>query len=125
MTRGLLDTSVVIAMGAGLAPTLPAEAAISAMTLCELHAGVLLASDEQRPGRLAVLTMVERTLRPLPMNHRIAAKYGQIVSAARRAGRRPGVADMLIAATAAAHGLPVYARDRDFDGFDGIEVVQV
>jgi predicted nucleic acid-binding protein len=124
VTRGLLDTSVVIAIGAGVVQTLPEEAVISAMTLCELHTGVLLADDAQRPRRLAVLTMVERTMRPLPMDHRVATHYGRIVALARRAGRRPGIAEALIAATAAAHGLPVYTRDDDFVGLDGVEVVR-
>jgi predicted nucleic acid-binding protein len=125
MTRGLLDTSVVIAIGAGTVLALPDEAVISTMTLCELHAGVLLADDQQRPQRLATLAMVERLLRPLAMDHRVATHFGRIVAVARRSGRRPGVADALIAATAAAHGVPVYTRDRDFTAFDGVEVVCV
>ena len=124
MSRGLLDTSAVISLARGQELELPDEAVISAMTLCELHAGVLLADDARRPGRLATLTVVERTMRALPIDARVAAHYGRIVSAGRRAGRRRGVADALIAATAAAHELPVYTSDRDFDGFEGVAVVR-
>ena len=46
-----------------------------------------------------------------------------MIAAARRSGRRPRTNDLLIAATAAAHGVPVYTRDRDFVGLDGVEVV--
>jgi predicted nucleic acid-binding protein len=45
------------------------------------------------------------------------------VAAARRDGRRPGTADALIAATAAAHALPILTRDRDFASLPGVEVM--
>jgi predicted nucleic acid-binding protein len=123
LNRGLLDTSVVIALARGEAVELPDTAAISIITLCGLHHGVLVADDRQRPGRLAALTTAERRFRPLPLDERVPQHYGRIVADARRAGRRPGMADSLIAATAAANGLPVYTRDKDFLGLSGIEVV--
>lgn len=123
MTRGLLDTSVVIAVARGEMVELPEAAAISAVTLCELHHGVLVASDEHRAGRLATLTMAERRFSPLPLDERVAPHYGRILADARRAGRRPRTADALIAATAAAHGLSVYTRDRDFAALPGVDAV--
>lgn len=126
MSRALLDTSFVIALARGERPRLdspPAEAAIAAVTLCGLHHGVLIASDRDRAGRLAVLAYVERRFAVLPLDARVAPHYGRIVSEARRVGRRPRTADALIAATAAAHDLPVYTRDRDFEGLPGVEVV--
>jgi predicted nucleic acid-binding protein len=123
VTRGLLDTSVVIALARGEAIELPDLAAISVVTLCGLHHGVLVANDDQRPGRLATLTMAERRFRPLALDELVAPHYGRIVAAARRAGRRPKTADALIAATAAAHELPVHTRDRDFVGLPGVDVV--
>lgn len=123
MSRGLLDTSVVIALAQGEDVDLPAEAAISIVTMCELHYGVLAASDAHRPGRLATLVMAERRFRPLPLDARVAPHYGRIVSDARRRGRRPSTTDLLIAATASCHDLPVYTRDRDFIGLDGVQVV--
>jgi len=123
VTRGLLDTSVVIALARGEAVELPDTAAISTVTVCELHHGVLAASDEHRAGRLATLVMAERCFRALPLDVRVAPHYGRIVAQARREGRRPSANDVLIAATAAGHGLPVYTRDRDFVGLDGVEVV--
>jgi len=119
VTRGLLDTSVVIAVARGEAVELPDQATISVLTLCGLHHGVLIADDEQRPGRLATLAMAERSFDPLPVDARVAPHYGRLVAEARRAGRgRPRAADALIAATAISHGLALYARDRDFERLD-------
>lgn len=123
MTRGLLDTSIVIALARGESVELPETAAISIVTLCGLHHGVLIADDRQRAGRLATLAMAERRFRPLPLDERVSPQFGRILADARRAGRRPRTADALIAATAAANELPVYTRDRDFVGFSGVEVV--
>ncbi|MGA8015210.1 MAG: PIN domain-containing protein [Candidatus Dormiibacterota bacterium] len=44
---------------------------------------------------------------------------------ARRAGQRPTVQDSWIAATAAAHGVPVFTRDADFDAISSIQGVRV
>lgn len=126
MRRGLLDTSFVIALARGEqidTTTAPDEAAISAITLCGLHHGVLVADDRHRPGRLATLAYVERRFAVLALDSRVAPHYGRLVAAARQSGRRPRPADALIAATAAAHDLPVYTRDRDFSGLPGVEVV--
>lgn len=123
MTLGVLDTSAVIALAQGEPIAMPEASAVSIVTLGELHHGVLTADDEQRPVRLAMLVMAETEFRPLTLDARAVPYYGRIMSAARRAGRRPGTNDVLIAATAAGHGLPVYTRDRGFVGFDGVEVV--
>lgn len=124
--RALLDTSVVISLARGedlCAASPPDEAAIAAITLCGLHHGVLVADDRQRPGRLATLAYVERRFAVLDLDARVAPHYGRIVAAARREGRKPGTADALIAATAAAHGLPVFTRDRAFATLPGVDAV--
>ncbi|MGH3839267.1 MAG: PIN domain-containing protein, partial [Pseudonocardiaceae bacterium] len=58
-SRGLLDTSVFIAAENGRSlkeEWLPAESAISVVTLAELHAGVLAAQDtETRAVRMTTL----------------------------------------------------------------------
>lgn len=129
MKRALLDTSLVIALARGeriALPDPPAEAAISAVTLCGLHHGVLIADDRQRPGRLATLAFTERRFAVLPVDARVGPHYGRLLADARRAGRRKlATADALIAATAAAHGLPLLTRDRDFELVDGVNVVLV
>jgi predicted nucleic acid-binding protein len=127
--RALLDTSFVIALARGEDITLqdpPEEAAISAVTLCGLHHGVLIASDEQRPGRLATLAYAERRFAVLPVDARVAPHYGRLLASTRRRGaRRLATADALIAATAAAHDLPLITRDRDFANVDGVDAVIV
>ncbi|HKG02199.1 MAG TPA: PIN domain-containing protein [Conexibacter sp.] len=124
MSRGILDTSVVIDLALGIElATMPTEATISVVTLCELHHGVLSAGDDHRARRLATLVAAERRFQALPLDARVAPHYGRMIAAARKTGRRPRTNDLLIAATAAAHDVPVYTRDRDFLGLDGVEVV--
>lgn len=119
MTRGLLDTSVVVAIGNGVTLELPDEASISTITLCGLHHGVLVATEARRPARLATLALAERTFKPLPVDSRVAPHYGRLVASSRSLhGVRPRVADALIAATAISHGLTLYSRDRDFARMD-------
>jgi predicted nucleic acid-binding protein len=125
--RALLDTSFVIALARAEAIPLddpPEEAAMSAVTLCGLHHGVLVAEERDRPGRLATLAYAERQFAVLPVDARVAPHYGRLVAASRRRrSRRLRTADALIAATAAAHDLPLITRDSDFVGLDGVDVV--
>ena len=127
MRRALLDTSFVIALARGEDVSLdepPEQVAISAVTLCGLHHGVLVAHERQRPGRLATLAYAERRFAVLPVDARVAPHYGRVVASTRRRGRRRlRTGDALIAATAAAYRLPLLTRDRDFDGVEGVEVV--
>jgi predicted nucleic acid-binding protein len=129
MNRALLDTSFVIALARGEELALedpPSEAAISSVTLCGLHHGVLIADDEQRAGRLATLAYAERRFAVLPVDSRVAPHYGRLLAdVRRRGGRRLATADALIAATAAAHDLPLITRDRDFESLDGVAVVLI
>ena len=127
MRRALLDTSFVIALARGEEIALrepPEEAAISAVTLCGLHHGVLVARAPQRAGRLATLAYAERRFAVLPVDARVAPHYGRLLATGRRARKsRLRTADALIAATAAAYDLPLLTRDRDFQGLDGVDVV--
>jgi predicted nucleic acid-binding protein len=127
--RALLDTSFVISLARGEDVALedpPEEAAISAVTLCGLHHGVLVATDEQRPGRLATLIFAERRFAALPIDTRVAPHYGRLLADARRQrGKKLQTADALIAATAAAHELPLITRDRDFANLHSINAIIV
>jgi len=129
-TRALLDTSVVIALARGeplALPDPPAEATISVVTLCGLHRGVLAAQAGDRATRLAVLTYAERTFEALPVDERVAPEYGRISERTAGAGRdvRRHLADLLIAATAAAHGLLLLTRDRQLHATPGVETLLV
>jgi predicted nucleic acid-binding protein len=125
--KGLLDTSVFVGQEQKrVLDPLPDEGAISVMTLAELHVGVLLASDQKaRAQRLRTLARVERIFDPLPVDDSVARTFAEIVADARRKRRRPRVVDALIAATAVAHGLPLYSQDSDFGSMPGVQLVLV
>lgn len=121
MSVGLLDTSVVIDWdNPAVSAALPDEAAISAITLAELTAGPHLASSsDERACRQARLQQVEATFDAIAFDAAAARSYGQVVAAVVEMGRshRRRIADLLIAATAHANGLPLYTRNPDdFDG---------
>lgn len=110
--KGLLDTSVVIARDVA---DLPDEAAISAATLAELHFGVLLARDEgARRNRLRRLSEIESRFDPLPIDAPVARSYGMLAHVTVTSGRQPRrrALDLLIAATAHAHEVPLFTRGR-------------
>jgi predicted nucleic acid-binding protein len=69
--------------------------------------------------------MAERAFEPLPITVEVASVFADIVADARLRGRRPGLMDVWIAATAVANGLPVYTQDADFDGLRGVTVVKI
>ena len=128
--RGILDTSVVIAMRHITDPSaLPSEPLITTVTLAELSAGPLVARDErERAARHAHLQEAEADFDPLPFDRASARAFGQVAASLRQSGRKTAARayDALIAATAMAHGLPVYTcNTADFDGIDGLHVVPV
>jgi predicted nucleic acid-binding protein len=125
--RGLLDTSVFIAreLGRPLGPR-PAAAAISVVTVAELHLGVLMAVDAAiREQRLRTLASVEALFEPIPIDADVARTFAGLVAEARQQGRRPKIMDTWIAATAVAHGLTVYTQDDDFLTFPRVHAVRI
>lgn len=76
-----------------------------------------------------LLLLQQRTFDALPLDESVAASYGQIAAAVVEAGRSPRARslDLLIAATAHAHGARLCTRNAaDFDGLGGlVEVVEV
>ena len=123
--RAVLDTSVVVATDV---PPLKGELAVSAVTLAELHFGVLVAKDQNvRAERLRRLLLLQRTFDAVPVDDAVAASYGQLAAAIVEAGRRPRARsmDLLIAATAHAHSARLYTRNAaDFVGLEGlVEIV--
>lgn len=125
--RAILDTSVVIATDV---EPLDGELAISAITLAELHFGVLVANEQKvRSERLRRLLIVQRKFDALPVDDAVAASYGQVAAAVVDAGRQPRARsmDLLIAATAHAHSARLYTRNADdFDRLrDLVDVVPV
>lgn len=125
--RAVLDTSVVIATD--VAP-LAGQLAISAATLAELHFGVLVARSSQvRAERLRRLSVLQRHFDALPVDDAVAVSYGRLAAAVVESGRQPRrrVMELLIAATAHAHGATLYTRNPvDFSGQeDFVNVVGV
>ncbi|MGO4958434.1 type II toxin-antitoxin system VapC family toxin [Luteococcus sp. Sow4_B9] len=123
--RGILDTSVVIASDV---EPLPALLSISAVTLAELHFGVLVArSPQARAERLRRLSILQRRFDALPVDENVAASYGQLAAAVVATGRQPRARsmDLLIAATAHAHDAVVYTRNPgDFIGLEALVEVR-
>jgi predicted nucleic acid-binding protein len=124
--RGLLDTSVVIALGSLDPASLPDVCLISAVTLAELTAGPLVAAAvRERAIRQARLQAVERSFDPLPFDADCARAFGRVSADLRARGRKAAARpyDGLIAATALAHGLDLYTLNPgDFDGIGGLTV---
>ena len=127
-SRGLADTSVFIALEGDRTAALddlPDELVVSVITIGELRAGVLAAGDlAARARRLATL---DRSLQraPLPVDERVAASWAELRVQLRDGGRRMGVNDSWIAATALAHDLPVVTQDDDYDVVDGLRVIKI
>lgn len=122
--RAILDTSVVIADT--VAP-IPGVLGISVVTLAELHFGVLVAkTSEVRAERLRRLSVLQQHFDALPVDESVAVSYGRLAAAVVDAGRqtRRRVMDLLIAATAHAHGARLYTRNPgDFAGLEDLIAV--
>ena len=76
--RALLDTSFFVATESGR----PlgemdgvTETEVSVVTIGELTVGVLVASDADRPARVATLSAVESTWDPLPVDAEVARQF--------------------------------------------------
>ncbi len=125
--RAILDTSVLIAIDV---QHLEGELAISAVSVAELHFGVLVATDDGvRAERLRRLATLQRTFTALAVDDAVASSYGELAAAVVAAGRssRARSMDLLIAATAHAHSARLYTRNAgDLAGLeDLIEIVSV
>lgn len=126
LLRGLLDTSVVIDLDLLRADDLPRELAISAVTMAELAAGPAAAEGDEAARRQDRLQRAESVFDPLPFGVEAARAYGRVFAAVRQTGRQPRrrFADLLIASTALAEGLPLVTRNAaDFVGLEELLLV--
>jgi predicted nucleic acid-binding protein len=129
--RGLIDTSVIIDLERIDQADLPLELAISVISMAELAAGPHATADPaERARRQDRLQRAEATFEPLPVDADVARAYGRLYAAVAASGRKARgrrLADLLIAATATAAGLPLYTRNPDdFTGMsDLLEIVSV
>jgi predicted nucleic acid-binding protein len=129
--QGLLDTNILVLRRRIDPAELPDEMAISAVSLAELSAGPhqvrpnseqdLYDEHEERARRTEALQRAESEFDPVPFGAEAARIYGRVTAAVVAAGRKPRrrIADLMIAATAIAEGLPLYtANPGDYVGLE-------
>lgn len=128
MSDGLADTSVFIANEQGRLlrrEALPERLAVSVITIGELRAGVLAATDiDTRDRRLATLTNALH-LDPVPIDEAVAEAWASLRVRLRDLGFRMPVNDSWIAATAIALRVPVVTQDDDYVDVPGLAVIHV
>ncbi|WP_329550569.1 type II toxin-antitoxin system VapC family toxin [Streptomyces sp. NBC_00696] len=134
--QGLVDTNIMILRKWIDPAELPAEMAITAITLAELSAGPhqVRSNTEQDDydehaelgRRINILQRAENEFDPIPFDVEAARIYGRVCAAVISAGRQPRrrVADLMIASIAVAEGLPLFTTNPDdFTGLDGLLTV--
>jgi predicted nucleic acid-binding protein len=106
---------------------LPAQIAISAVTLAELAAGPHATDDlAERSRRQDRLQRSETLFEAIPFGAASARAYARTYAQARAGGRsrRTRAIDLLIAATALAEDLPLYTSNpADFSDLEGLVTV--
>jgi predicted nucleic acid-binding protein len=121
--RALLDTSVLIAQESGRrldTDALPAQTAISVVTLAELHAGVLAATNTtSRARRLKTLDAIS-VIEALPITAEAARQWASLRVRLAEEGRKAKINDLWIAAVAAANDMDVVSQDNDFDAIESV-----
>jgi len=104
----LLDTSVLLRTADGAQRAVADHWVISVVTVGELEAGILLATESSmRAQRLRHMAAVLEVSPVLGVDRAVAARYGELREAS---GRVPSN-DLWIAATALAHGLTLVTAD--------------
>ena len=123
--QGMLDTNILILRRWIDSAELPDEMAISAVTLAELSAGPhevrgnkeqdMYDEHEERARRTETLQRAESEFDPIPFDVEAARAYGRVIAFVIAAGRKPRrrIADLMIAATAIAEGLPLFTTNPD------------
>ncbi|MGH3908371.1 MAG: type II toxin-antitoxin system VapC family toxin [Pseudonocardiaceae bacterium] len=124
---GVLDTCVYLQLDVIDPATLPTIPDITAVTLAELHQGVVMAKDAAtRAARMEKLGAAVSDFDSLPFDGEAAARYGTLVALVIAAHRdpRPRRMDLMIAAIASTRDLPLYTRNiQDFKGLDNAVTV--
>ncbi len=123
-SRVLLDASALIDLpridfGAHEA----SEPMLSAITIAELAFGLDVDDPVERRARAERYQAILARYIVVPFDVAAADMYGTVAALVRRSGRkpRPRRLDLQIAATAAAHSIPLLTRDHH--GFAGLERV--
>lgn len=117
MSDYLVDTSIFVAAEQARELCDPPEGAgrISVATLTELGVGVRMARDDAvRELRMRTLAKAKRFV-AMSYDEAVADRLAELLTTARKRGRRAGAMDAVIAATALAHDLSVWTQDADFE----------
>jgi predicted nucleic acid-binding protein len=126
--RGVLDTNVLVHFDFHEGEDrLPEVIEVPAIVVAELAYGVPMAADPVEASRRANrLAQVTAWVDPLPFGQAEAMKYGELAALVKSTGRspKPRRLDLMIAATAAIAGLPLYTENGD-DFFGLKNVVEV
>jgi len=117
VSAGLADTSVVIGLFRYVREpdVLPDEVLVSAISMAEIVQGPLFARTEaDRRSRERLVLDAQRAFpEPIPFDGACVASYRSVAARTVSAGRHPRrrTLDLLIAATAQAHSLPLYTAN--------------
>jgi len=99
---------------------MPEITAISVVTKAELRVGIFAAEDiETRNRRLMTFELANRIV-SLPVDEVVSRAWAQMRAYVKASGRKIGVNDIWIAATAAANEIPVLTQDEGFDALNGV-----
>jgi toxin FitB len=124
---GVLGTCVYVDLGLVDPADLPLVPEITAITMAELHQGVAMARNPAvMTARAEKLGAAIVDFDPLPFDRDAATRFGTLVGLTLAAKRdpKPRRMDLMIAAIASAHGLPLYTRNAtDFKGLEDLLTV--
>jgi tRNA(fMet)-specific endonuclease VapC len=127
LARLILDTSVLIDAERSVDPEGLLERgddlAVAAITIAELLLGVELADGSRRDRRERFVAEVLEAVPVELYDLRVARAHAALMAETRRQGRPRGDHDLIVAATARAHGRAVVTRDRR--GFENLPKVTV
>ena len=129
-SSGVLDTCAFIDLPDLDPAALPDFPEITSVTMAELHPGVAMAKEPvARAARSERLQAAAVDFVPLPFDGEAAARYGTLVALTIAANRspKPRRMDLMIAAIASVHALPLYTRKADdFKGLESaLEIMEI
>ena len=101
------------------------DVVIAAITAAELLVGVELSSREEKQRRHNFVEGVFATIPIEPYDLETARTHASLLTYTRRSGRPRGAHDLLIAATALAHGRTVVSADPSgFEDLPGVALIR-
>jgi tRNA(fMet)-specific endonuclease VapC len=126
--RLILDTTVLVAAERAQMPLDDVigdedDVVIAAVTAAELLVGVELADTRNRQARQSFIDTLLTKIPAEPYDLEVARLHASLLAHTHRSGRPRGAHDLLIAATALAHGRAVVTADpAGFTDLPGVDV---